>query len=175
MARSGQVGIGAAGVASSLFRNAGVKEGVFVQHWKIVRFIPVGLDQQCTIKLACKLHAHSVMYANKLATARRAIKNILLTARPELSMHMGFQGTLNLEGLESISDWEWVRKIQMYLVLPLPEPAKQYCRRGCHLAQRYGYHSISQVVIFEASLVLGNLRVTRVTRGKKASVKTFDC
>eukprot|EP00983_Pelagomonas_calceolata_P043789 1139045-Pelagomonas_calceolata.AAC.2 len=35
----------------------------------------LGLDHQRAIKLACKLHAHSVMYANKLVTTRRAIQN----------------------------------------------------------------------------------------------------
>eukprot|EP00983_Pelagomonas_calceolata_P020763 652295-Pelagomonas_calceolata.AAC.1 len=37
------------------------------------------------------------------------------------------------DSLGSTLDWERGRKIQVYLVLPLVEPAKQYCRRGCHL------------------------------------------
>eukprot|EP00983_Pelagomonas_calceolata_P004980 163068-Pelagomonas_calceolata.AAC.1 len=37
------------------------------------QFKQLGLDHQHAIKLACKLHAQSVMSANKLATARRAI------------------------------------------------------------------------------------------------------
>eukprot|EP00983_Pelagomonas_calceolata_P006308 209058-Pelagomonas_calceolata.AAC.5 len=35
----------------------------------------LGLDHQHAIRLACKLHAHSVMYAYKLVTTRRAIEN----------------------------------------------------------------------------------------------------
>eukprot|EP00983_Pelagomonas_calceolata_P068061 1149748-Pelagomonas_calceolata.AAC.2 len=35
----------------------------------------LGLDQQCANKRARKLHAHSVMYANKLVTTRHAIEN----------------------------------------------------------------------------------------------------
>eukprot|EP00983_Pelagomonas_calceolata_P123286 1160991-Pelagomonas_calceolata.AAC.2 len=35
----------------------------------------LGLDNQCAIKLARKLHAHSVMYDNKLVTTRHAIEN----------------------------------------------------------------------------------------------------
>eukprot|EP00983_Pelagomonas_calceolata_P055918 1144357-Pelagomonas_calceolata.AAC.7 len=35
----------------------------------------LGLDQQCAIKLANKLHAHPVQYAHKLVTAGRAIEN----------------------------------------------------------------------------------------------------
>eukprot|EP00983_Pelagomonas_calceolata_P124408 1161104-Pelagomonas_calceolata.AAC.6 len=44
------------------------------------QFIQLGLDHRRAIKLARKLHAHSVMYhtchdANKLLTTRRAIEN----------------------------------------------------------------------------------------------------
>eukprot|EP00983_Pelagomonas_calceolata_P083283 1156130-Pelagomonas_calceolata.AAC.1 len=35
----------------------------------------LGLDHQRANKLACKLHAHSVMYANNRVTTRRAIEN----------------------------------------------------------------------------------------------------
>eukprot|EP00983_Pelagomonas_calceolata_P019421 610584-Pelagomonas_calceolata.AAC.1 len=52
-----------------------------------------------------------------------------------MSMHMGFPGKI-FKGLESESDWEWGRKIQVYPVLPLPEPTKRYCGGGCRLGQR---------------------------------------
>eukprot|EP00983_Pelagomonas_calceolata_P023961 754464-Pelagomonas_calceolata.AAC.1 len=35
----------------------------------------LGLDHQCAVKHTCKLHAHSVMYANKLDTTRLAENN----------------------------------------------------------------------------------------------------
>eukprot|EP00983_Pelagomonas_calceolata_P083954 1156265-Pelagomonas_calceolata.AAC.1 len=39
------------------------------------QFKQLGLDHQRAIQLACKLYAHSVMYANKHVTTRRVIKN----------------------------------------------------------------------------------------------------
>eukprot|EP00983_Pelagomonas_calceolata_P080392 1155124-Pelagomonas_calceolata.AAC.10 len=46
------------------------------------QFEQLGLDHQHAMKLARKLHAHSVEYALKLVTTRRAIENrTLLTAR----------------------------------------------------------------------------------------------
>eukprot|EP00983_Pelagomonas_calceolata_P014373 458141-Pelagomonas_calceolata.AAC.1 len=39
------------------------------------QFKQLGLDHQHAVKLARKLHAHSVVYANKLVTTRRAIDN----------------------------------------------------------------------------------------------------
>jgi len=38
------------------------------------QFLNLGLGHQCAIKLARKLHAHSVLYANKLVTTRHAIE-----------------------------------------------------------------------------------------------------
>jgi len=46
------------------------------------RFKRLGLDCKRAIKLACKLHAHSVQYAHKFVTTKHAIENKkLLTAR----------------------------------------------------------------------------------------------
>eukprot|EP00983_Pelagomonas_calceolata_P101155 1158662-Pelagomonas_calceolata.AAC.6 len=39
------------------------------------QFKQLGLDHQCAIKLADRLHAHSVKNAHKLVTTRRAIDN----------------------------------------------------------------------------------------------------
>eukprot|EP00983_Pelagomonas_calceolata_P032603 1022023-Pelagomonas_calceolata.AAC.2 len=45
------------------------------------QFKHLGLDHQCANKLARKLHAYSVMYANKLATTGALLKTtVLLTA-----------------------------------------------------------------------------------------------
>ncbi len=38
----------------------------------------LGLDPQKVAKLAVKLHAHSVQYANKLVSTRRALEKLLL-------------------------------------------------------------------------------------------------
>eukprot|EP00983_Pelagomonas_calceolata_P113210 1159962-Pelagomonas_calceolata.AAC.1 len=38
-------------------------------------FEQLGLDHQCAINLACKLHFHSVVYADKLFTTRHAFGN----------------------------------------------------------------------------------------------------
>eukprot|EP00983_Pelagomonas_calceolata_P066316 1148979-Pelagomonas_calceolata.AAC.1 len=45
--------------------------------WESCHFKQPGLDHRRAIKLACKLHAHSVGYANKLVTtaSRCAIEN----------------------------------------------------------------------------------------------------
>eukprot|EP00983_Pelagomonas_calceolata_P120154 1160678-Pelagomonas_calceolata.AAC.1 len=51
----------------------GVGGTCYTEH-TLNQFKQLGLDHQRANKLACKLHAHSVMYANKLTT-RRAIEN----------------------------------------------------------------------------------------------------
>eukprot|EP00983_Pelagomonas_calceolata_P073811 1152282-Pelagomonas_calceolata.AAC.1 len=52
----------------------GVIGTCYTEH-TLYQFHQLGLDQQCANKLAHILHAHSVMYANKLVTTRRAIEN----------------------------------------------------------------------------------------------------
>eukprot|EP00983_Pelagomonas_calceolata_P009324 301445-Pelagomonas_calceolata.AAC.1 len=52
----------------------GVGGTCYTEH-ALKQFQKLGLDHQRAIQLACKLHARSVMYANKLVTTRRAIKN----------------------------------------------------------------------------------------------------
>eukprot|EP00983_Pelagomonas_calceolata_P084953 1156460-Pelagomonas_calceolata.AAC.2 len=46
----------------------------------LYQFEQLGLDHQRAIKLARKLHAHSVQYAHKLGTTRRAIENKIKTS-----------------------------------------------------------------------------------------------
>eukprot|EP00983_Pelagomonas_calceolata_P123098 1160971-Pelagomonas_calceolata.AAC.1 len=53
----------------------GVGGTCYTEH-TLNQFKQLGLDHQRANKLACKLHAHSVFYANKLVTARRAIENM---------------------------------------------------------------------------------------------------
>eukprot|EP00983_Pelagomonas_calceolata_P076573 1153469-Pelagomonas_calceolata.AAC.6 len=52
----------------------GVSGTFYIQH-TLDQFKQLGLDHQCAIKLARKLHAHFVMYANKLFTTKRATEN----------------------------------------------------------------------------------------------------
>eukprot|EP00983_Pelagomonas_calceolata_P055290 1144087-Pelagomonas_calceolata.AAC.1 len=52
----------------------GVGGTCYTEH-TLNQFKQLGLDHQRAIKLARKLHAHSIMYANKLVTTRRAIEN----------------------------------------------------------------------------------------------------
>jgi len=52
----------------------GVGGTIYVPH-TLSHFTNLGLDSQRAIKLAHKLHAHSVTYAHKLTSTRRAIEN----------------------------------------------------------------------------------------------------
>eukprot|EP00983_Pelagomonas_calceolata_P127418 1161401-Pelagomonas_calceolata.AAC.18 len=52
----------------------GVSGTCYTEH-TLEQFKQLGLDYLRANKLARKLHAHSVMYANKLVTTRRAIEN----------------------------------------------------------------------------------------------------
>eukprot|EP00983_Pelagomonas_calceolata_P072124 1151569-Pelagomonas_calceolata.AAC.3 len=52
----------------------GVSGTCYTKH-TLYQFEQLGLDHQRAIKLASKLHAHSVQYAHKLVTTRRAIEN----------------------------------------------------------------------------------------------------
>ncbi|KAF5842012.1 eukaryotic translation initiation factor 3 subunit 8 N-terminus-domain-containing protein [Dunaliella salina] len=47
---------------------------IYTEH-TLKQFKQLGLDHQCATKLAQQLHAHSVQYAHKLVTTRRAIEN----------------------------------------------------------------------------------------------------
>eukprot|EP00983_Pelagomonas_calceolata_P055517 1144180-Pelagomonas_calceolata.AAC.2 len=52
----------------------GVGGTCYTEH-TLNQFKQLGLDHQRAMKLAHKLHAHSIMYTNKLVTTRRAIEN----------------------------------------------------------------------------------------------------
>eukprot|EP00983_Pelagomonas_calceolata_P115425 1160197-Pelagomonas_calceolata.AAC.2 len=49
--------------------------GTCYREHTLSQFEQQGLDCQCAMKLAHLLHAHSVEYAHKLVTTRRAIEN----------------------------------------------------------------------------------------------------
>jgi hypothetical protein len=52
----------------------GVGGSIYIEH-TLKQFKQLGLDHQCATKLAKQLHAHSVRYAHKLVSTRRAIEN----------------------------------------------------------------------------------------------------
>ena len=52
----------------------GVGGTIYTEH-TLKQFKQLGLDHQRATKLAQQLHAHSVQYAHKLVTTRRAIEN----------------------------------------------------------------------------------------------------
>ena len=52
----------------------GVGGSIYIEH-TLKQFKQLGLDHQCATKLAKQLHAHSVCYAHKLVSTRRAIGN----------------------------------------------------------------------------------------------------
>eukprot|EP00983_Pelagomonas_calceolata_P052768 1142999-Pelagomonas_calceolata.AAC.3 len=56
----------------------GVGGTCYIEH-TLNQFKQLGLDHQRAIILARKLHAHSVIFANKLVTTRRAMKTMILS------------------------------------------------------------------------------------------------
>eukprot|EP00983_Pelagomonas_calceolata_P047212 1140533-Pelagomonas_calceolata.AAC.1 len=52
----------------------GVGGTCYTEH-TLSQFKLLGLDHQLAIQLACKLHAHPLMYADKLVTTRHAIES----------------------------------------------------------------------------------------------------
>jgi len=64
----------------------GVGGSIFTSH-TLDHLKELGLDTQKTHKAALKLHAHSVLYAHKLSTTRRALENFSLHAHSVLYAH----------------------------------------------------------------------------------------